>query len=66
VVIQEAEQLIQNQTVQVEENRMLSLPKINMEIKEMDTENSFKREKYKPIQSYIRLHESDMLDVLYE
>ena len=66
VVIQEAEQLIQNQTVQVEENKVLSLPKINMEIKEMDTNNSFKREKYKPVQSYIRLHESDMLDVLYE
>ena len=66
VVLHEAEQLIQNQTIQVEENRVLSLPKMEMEISEINIENSFKREKYKPTQSYIRMHESNMLDVLYE
>lgn len=60
-VINEAEELIL-----VHENRVISLPKINMEIKEMDVSTSFKKNKYKPSQSYIRLHESDMLDVLYE
>jgi len=60
-VINEAEELIL-----VHENRVLSLPKINMEIKEMDVSTSFKKNKYKPSQSYIRLHESEMLDVLYE
>jgi hypothetical protein len=37
-----------------------------MEIKEMDIEDSFQKNKYKPTQSYIKLHESNMLDVLYE
>ena len=60
-VINEAEELIL-----VHENRAISLPKINMEIKEMDVETSFKKNKYKPSQSYLRLNESDMLDVLYE
>jgi hypothetical protein len=60
-VINEAEELIL-----VHENRVISLPKINMEIKEMDVSTSFKKNKYKPSQSYIRLHESEMLDVLYE
>ena len=34
--------------------------------KEMNIEDSFQKNKYKPSQSYIRLHESNMLDVLYE
>ena len=65
-VINEAEQLIRDTSIQVHENRVLSLPKINMEIKEMDIEDSFQKNKYKPTQSYIKLHESNMLDVLYE
>lgn len=65
-VINEAEQLIRDTSIQVHENRVLSLPKIDMEIKEMDIEDSFQKNKYKPTQSYIKLHESNMLDVLYE
>lgn len=65
-VINEAEQLIQDTHIELHENRVLSMPKIDMEIKEMDIEDSFQKNKYKPSQSYIRLHESNMLDVLYE
>src|SRR5210317_1606815 len=66
VVSSEAEQLIKDRTIQVHENRILSLPKIEMEITERTIEDSFIREKYKPGLSYIRMHESTMLDVLYE
>lgn len=65
-VINEAEQLIRDTDIELHENRVLSLPKIDMEIKEMDIEDSFQKNKYKPTQSYIKLHESNMLDVLYE
>ncbi len=65
-VVTEAEQLIQDTTIQIHENRILSLPKIEMEIQDINIKETFNHNKYKPSKSYRNLHESNMLDVLYE